>query len=149
MKQIKVNAIKDGTVIDHIAAGKVLKVIGILNLPESDVVMIGMNLASNKIGRKDILKIENKELSQEEVNRIALISPHATMIIIKDYEVVQKHSLELPDYIEKLIICPNPKCVTNIEMIDSKFQIIDEKPAAVRCVYCEKKYGIDEVKVKI
>ncbi|MBN2461393.1 MAG: aspartate carbamoyltransferase regulatory subunit, partial [Candidatus Cloacimonetes bacterium] len=84
MKQIKVNAIKNGTVIDHITAGKVLKVIEILDLAGSDVVMIGMNLPSNKLNKKDILKIENRELSPDEVNSIALIAPKATLIIIQD-----------------------------------------------------------------
>ena len=94
-KKIKVNAFKNGTVIDHIAAGKVLKVIEILNLTGNDSVMMGMNLSSNKIGKKDIIKIENRELSQEEANSIALISPKATLIIIKDFEVVNFTEMEL------------------------------------------------------
>ncbi len=87
MKQIKVNAIKNGTVIDHITAGKIRKVLDILSLDGTDVVMIGMNLSSNKLGKKDIIKIENKELSGSEVNSIALIAPEATLIIIKDFEL--------------------------------------------------------------
>ena len=149
MKQIKVNAIKNGTVIDHIAAGRVLNVIDIIDLHSSDVVMIGMNLPSNKIGKKDILKIENRELSHDEVNSIALIAPSATLIIIQDFNVVEKHKLELPEYIEDLIICPNPKCVTGSEEIKSKFRVINEDTIKVRCHYCEKKYLVDEVKIKI
>ena len=96
IKQIKVNAIKNGTVIDHITSGKVRKVLDILNLEGTDTVMIGMNLSSSKIGRKDIVKIENKELSHDEVNSIALVAPNATLIIINDFEVVKKVSLQIP-----------------------------------------------------
>ena len=149
MKQLKVDAIRNGTVIDHITAGKVLKVADILNLQGMDLVMIGMNLASKKLGKKDILKIENRELSGEEVNSIALIAPNASLIIIKDYNVVKKVHLKIPEYIENLIVCPNPKCITSLEEIKSKFQITSGKPVKVRCVYCEKKYSIDEVKIRI
>lgn len=149
VKTIKVNAIKNGTVIDHIAAGKVLKVIDILNLTGNNSVMIGMNLTSNKIGKKDIVKIENRELSKEEANSIALISPSATLIIINDFEVVKKTSLDMPEYIEEHIICPNPKCITNSEDIPSKYYINNTEPATARCLYCEKKYLVEELKIKI
>ncbi|MDO9578520.1 MAG: aspartate carbamoyltransferase regulatory subunit [Candidatus Cloacimonadales bacterium] len=148
MKQIKVNAIKNGTVIDHITTGKIRKVLDILHLDGTDIVMIGMNLSSKKLGRKDIIKIENKELSELEVNSIALIAPEATLIIIKDFEVVKKSSLKIPEYIEDIISCPNPKCITNEERIISKFKLTNDEPAQVRCIYCEKKYLIDEVKIK-
>lgn len=148
VKQIKVNAIKNGTVIDHITAGRVQKVLEILNLNAPETVMIGMNLQSNKIGKKDIIKIENKVLSQDEVNSIALIAPKATLIIIKDFEVVSKDSLELPERIKNLILCPNPKCITNEENIKSKFRLTEDVPAQVRCLYCEKKYPVEEVKIK-
>lgn len=148
-KIIKVNAIKNGTVIDHIAAGKVLKVIDILNLSGNNSVMIGMNLSSNKIGKKDIIKIENRELSKQEVNSIALIAPKATLIIINNFEVVSKTSLDMPDYIEEHIICSNPKCITNLEEIPSKYYINNSDFATARCVYCEKKYLVEELKIKI
>ncbi len=121
----------------------------IIDLDSNDVVMVGMNLASNKIGKKDILKIENKELSRDEVNSISLIAPNATLIIIKDFNVVKKNKLEMPEFIEDLILCPNPKCVTNMEKIKSKFRIINEKQTKVRCYYCEKKYLVDEIKIRI
>jgi aspartate carbamoyltransferase regulatory subunit len=147
MKQIKVNAIKNGTVIDHITAGKIRKVLDILHLDGTDIVMIGMNLSSNKIGKKDIVKIENKELSETEANSISLIAPEATLIIIKDFEVQKKSHLHIPEYIEDIINCPNPKCITNTEQIMSKFHLTNDEPAQVRCLYCEKKYLIDEVKI--
>ncbi len=149
MKQMKVDAIKNGTVIDHIPAGKALAVADILNLSGSNEVMIGINLNSKKVGKKDLIKIENRELSQEEVNSIALIAPSATLTIIKDFEVIRKYKVEIPESIEGLIKCPNPKCVTNSEDIKTKFMVTDEKPLKVRCCYCEKKYLVDEVKIKI
>ena len=149
VKTIKVNAIKNGTVIDHIAAGKILKVIDILNLTGDNTVMVGMNLTSNKIGKKDIIKIENRELSKQEVNSIALIAPSATLIIINNFEVVSKTSLDMPEYVEEHIICPNPKCITNSEEIPSKYYINIAETATARCLYCEKKYLVEDLKIKI
>ncbi len=149
MKQLKVDAINNGTVIDHIPSGKALAVADILNLSGSNEVMIGINLNSKKVGKKDLIKIENRELSQEEVNSIALIAPSVTLTIIKDFEVIRKAKAEIPESIEGLILCPNPKCITNSEKIKTKFKVTDEKPLQVRCHYCEKKYKIDEVKIRI
>lgn len=111
--------------------------------------MIGMNLESKKLKKKDIIKIENKELSKEEVNSIALVAPKATLIIIKDFEVISKTSLEMPDFIEEHIICPNPKCITNLEDISSKYYVNNSQIATARCVYCEKKYLVDNLKIKL
>ena len=149
MMKLKVDAIKNGTVIDHIKAGKGLQVADILNLQGNNVVMIGINLNSQKIGKKDIIKIENKELSPEEVNSIALIAPNASLIIIKDYQVTQKNTVELPDFIENIIKCPNPKCITNIEQVSSKFYVIKENEPKVRCHYCEKKYNVNDIQIRI
>lgn len=150
-KQLKVDPIKNGTVIDHITAGKALQVADILklNLP-TDEVMIGLNLASKKTTKKDIIKIENRELSADEVNSIALIAPEATYIIIKDYKVVNKTRVTIPEFIEDLVVCPNTKCVTNTEdYISSKFKLTSaNQPAQIRCIYCEKKYSVDELEFK-
>ncbi|MCD6181904.1 MAG: aspartate carbamoyltransferase regulatory subunit [Candidatus Cloacimonetes bacterium] len=147
MKLIKVNAIKNGTVIDHIPAGKVLKVVDLVNLTGENSVMIGMNLTSAKLGRKDIIKIENRVLSADEVNVIAMLAPEASLIIIKDFAVVSKQQLTIPREIDGLIVCPNPKCITNIEGIKSRFTLSSEDKKIVRCAYCEKKYEIDDVEM--
>jgi aspartate carbamoyltransferase regulatory subunit len=147
-KQIKVNAIKNGTVIDHIAAGKVMKVIEILEINGNNSVMMGMNLSSSKIGKKDIIKIENRELSEAEANSIALISPKATLIIIKNFAVVKKVELTMPQTIHELIVCPNPQCITNLEGVKTRFTV-DREQKVVRCGYCEKKYKLDKMKIKI
>lgn len=149
MKQLKVDAIKNGTVIDHIPAGKGMQVADLINISGENIVMIGLSLHSKKVGKKDIIKIENRELSQEEINSIALIAPSATITIIKDFEVIRKATAEIPESIEGLILCPNPKCITNSEIIKTKFKVTDEKPLKVRCCYCEKKYSVEEVKIKI
>ena len=149
MKQLKVDAIRKGTVIDHIPAGKGMQVADLINISGENIVMIGISLHSKKVGKKDIIKIENRELSQEEINSIALIAPSATITIIKDFDVIRKAKAEIPESIEGLILCPNPKCITNSENIRTKFMVTDEKPLQVRCHYCEKKYLVDEIKIRI
>lgn len=149
-KKLKVDPIKNGTVIDHITAGKVLQVAEILNISSTDSeVMIGLNLSSNKMQKKDLIKIENRELSKEEVGSIALISPNATLIYIKNFQVVSKTNIELPQKIKKLVICPNPNCVTNLEQVNSRFELAGTQPVEIRCSYCEKKYFIDQVRFRI
>ena len=146
-EKLKVDPIRKGTVIDHITAGKALQVADILNIGNTDSeIMIGVNLNSQKMGKKDIIKIENRELSKEEANSIALISPTATLIIIEDYEVVKKFGIDIPQKIRQHIICPNSNCITNIEPVRSRFELAGKDPIEVRCSYCEKKYYIDEVK---
>ncbi len=146
-KQLRVDPIKNGTVIDHITAGKALQVAEILNLKQPEnLIMIGINLSSNKMGKKDIIKIENRKLSKDEVNSIALISPNATLTIIDDFKVTSKQKITLPEKINKHLICPNPNCVTNIESVTTKFSVSNHDPVEVRCEYCEKTYRIENVK---
>ncbi|PID87991.1 MAG: aspartate carbamoyltransferase regulatory subunit [Bacteroidia bacterium] len=145
--KLKVDPIKNGTVIDHITVGKALQVVDILNIGESDdEIMIGLNLSSGKMQKKDLIKIENRELSEEEADSIALISPTATLIIINDYQVVKKYKVEIPERVSGHIVCPNPACVTNTEELRTKFDLVQKAPVQVRCVYCEKRYEIDNVK---
>ncbi len=146
-EQLKVDPIKNGTVIDHITAGKALEVAEILNISDTDSeIMIGVNLGSRKMGKKDIIKIENRELSKEEAGSIALISPTATLIIIENYKVIRKFGIHIPEEIHQHIICPNSKCITNNENVKTRFFLAGKNPVEVRCAYCEKKYFIDEVK---
>lgn len=149
MKEMKVDPIKNGTVIDHIAPGQALQVADVLRLGGTQVVMIGVNLSSGKHGRKDIVKIEDRELSKSELNSVALISPNATFSIIKDFEVVRKSKVEMPHEIERLIVCPNPHCVTTIEEVSTRFIVENTDPVTVRCAYCEKTYAVGDVKIRI
>ena len=149
MKQLKVDAIKNGTVIDHIPAGKGMQVADLINIEGKNIALIGISLNSKKGGKKDILKIENRILTSEEISSIALIAPFATIAIIKDFDVIRKIKAEIPESIEGMIVCPNPKCITNSEKIKTKFKVSGKEPLNVRCCYCEKKYSIEEVKIEI
>ncbi|WP_409199703.1 aspartate carbamoyltransferase regulatory subunit [Methanobrevibacter sp. DSM 116169] len=139
---LKIKPIKNGTVIDHISANKSLHVLKILNLPnkEHKNITIAMNVSSNEIERKDILKIENRELESDELDQVALVAPNSTINIIRDYEIVKKDKISLKNEITSIIKCTNPKCITNNvnEPINSKFAIISKSPILARCYYCDK-----------
>ena len=137
--ELKVSAIKDGTVIDHIPAKDLFKVIKILNLESVDnQVTFGTNLDSKKLGKKSIIKVSDKFFQDSEINKIALIAPNANLNIIKNYEVVEKSSVELPQTIKGICKCMNPKCITNSEPMQTKFDVISQCPPALRCFYCGK-----------
>jgi len=140
-KKIKITPIENGTVIDHIRQGQALKVLKILNLINSkidSIVSVAMNVDSH-MGKKDIVKVENMELNNEDLDKISLISPEATVNIIRDYEVVEKHRVRLPDIAKGIVKCKNNTCITNQnEPILSKFEVIGDDPVTLRCKYCER-----------
>ncbi|MCW4005635.1 MAG: aspartate carbamoyltransferase regulatory subunit [Candidatus Bathyarchaeota archaeon] len=138
-REVRVSKIKDGTVIDHIRGGYALDVVRILGVTghEKQVVTIGINVPSKRFGVKDIVKIEGKSLSSQEVNRIALIAPNATINIIKNYEVVDKVEVKLPNAIEDIICCINPMCISNShEPVGTKFYLETQEPLILKCHYC-------------
>ncbi|RLG30712.1 aspartate carbamoyltransferase regulatory subunit [Methanosarcinales archaeon] len=140
MKELRVQPIKQGTVIDHITAGQAVNVLRILKIPKSvnSVVSVAINVKS-KIGRKDIVKVENRELDPHEVDKIALIAPKATINIIRDYEVVEKHRVQLPDELVGIVKCSNPTCISNSnEPVKSRFLVINKDPTQIKCYYCER-----------
>lgn len=147
--ELKIKAIENGTVIDHISANKALHILKILGLPDPETknVTVAMNVSSNEIGRKDILKIENRELDHRELNQIALIAPKATINIIRNFEPVKKDKIQLPDKISSIIKCTNPKCITNNknEPITPVFNVINKYPPVVRCHYCEKLIKTEDI----
>ena len=131
--QLKVSAIKDGTVLDHIPAQSIFQVIDILDLAHS------ANLESKTLGRKGIIKIADRFFEDAELSRIALAAPDATVNVIKDYEVVQKKKIELPETIVGIAKCSNPMCVTNHQSIPTRFStVVDHKKVKLLCHYCEK-----------
>ncbi|MBN2228014.1 MAG: aspartate carbamoyltransferase regulatory subunit [Candidatus Thorarchaeota archaeon] len=138
--KIRIVKIKDGTVIDHIRAGKALEVLKILGITgkEGNVVTLAMNISSSRIDTKDIVKVENRFLDSAEVARIALVAPEATINLIKDSKVIKKTRVELPETITDIMKCPNSRCVTNKERepIHSKYQIVSKKPLQLKCLYC-------------
>jgi len=140
MKELKIPLIKNGTVIDHITAGNAVKVLHILGITKesNSVVSVAMNVKS-KFGRKDIVKVENRELDPSEVDKIALISPKATINIIRDYKVAEKHRVNLSDEITGILCCSNPTCVSNSkEPVKSRFKVISKDPLRIKCYYCER-----------
>ena len=138
-EEMNVAAIRNGTVIDHIQNEATFKVAEILRLAQSDqVVLVGMNLPSGSVGRKGIVKIEERELTPQEVNTIALIAPEATLNIIKDYRVAEKRRVELPERVEGIVRCFNPSCITNCQEVPTRFDVLASSPVSLRCVYCER-----------
>jgi aspartate carbamoyltransferase regulatory subunit len=138
-KELRVSKIKDGTVIDHINGGYALDVVKILGITgrEKRVMTIAINVPSKHVGVKDIVKIEGRALSSREVNRIALVAPHATINIIRDYSVERKLEVKLPRLIEGIIKCVNPGCISNSnEPAEAKFYVQGEEPLLLKCHYC-------------
>ena len=147
MSERKIGTINDGVVIDHIVSGKANEIARILNLNSlGEFVVIANNLESKKTGKKDLIKIENKELSQEELNKIALISKDSTINIIRNSSVFKKYKVEVPDVVENILMCNNPNCISNNEKISSKFYCLDKSKVTLKCHYCEKKQN--EIKIK-
>jgi len=146
--KLKVSAIKDGTVIDHIPATNLFNVISILGLDNiENQITFGTNLESEKLGAKAIIKVSDKFFADDEINKIALIAPHAKLNIIKDYEVIEKKVVEIPETIKGIVTCFNPKCITNHEKIATSFKVIAKEPLAVKCKYCEKITSVDQIKM--
>lgn len=138
-KTLRVSKIRSGTVIDHITSGHALDVIKILGITGmcGGVVTIAMNVPSKKIGKKDVVKIEGRELNPEEVDKIALLAPHATINIIRDYKVVDKKRVKLPKVIRGIIKCSNPACISNSnEPVQPTFYVESEEPLLLKCHYC-------------
>ncbi|WP_214020006.1 aspartate carbamoyltransferase regulatory subunit [Methanoculleus sp.] len=132
-----VSPIRNGTVIDHITAGEALNVLRILGITGStrECLSIATNVESKRMGKKDIVKIENRELRTEEVDRIALLAPQAKINIIRDYKVVEKKGVEIPEVLKGVVRCPNPGCITNTnEPVESTFEVL---PKGLHCLYCD------------
>ena len=143
MRELKITPIKNGTVIDHIGNGlalDVLRIVGVQTLDKDSTVSVALHVRSGKIGWKDIVKVENMELSPRKVNAIALIAPTATISIIRDFKVREKRPVDLPERIVGVLRCPNLNCITNqAEPIESEFEVTRRRPVVLTCVYCERR----------
>ena len=138
-KKLQVSAIKNGTVIDHIPASSLFKVINILGLDKIEKqITFGTNLESKRLGLKAIIKLADIFFVDDDINKIALVAPEAKLNIIKDYKVVEKKIVKVPDSIKGIAKCGNPKCITNHEGIVPKFTVVSKKKVAIKCHYCEK-----------
>ncbi len=141
-RKLQVSAIKEGTVIDHIPASDLFKVIRILNLQKSEnQITFGTNLESKVLGKKSIIKISGKFFKEEELNKIALVASEANLNIIRDYNVVEKRKVAIPDKIVGIAKCVNPKCITNHEEITTRFTVVSKQDVALKCDFCEKITG--------
>jgi aspartate carbamoyltransferase regulatory subunit len=144
--ELQVAALQNGTAIDHIPAEQLFKVVSLLGIEKLKTpVTIGYNLDSKKMGSKGILKISDKFFEEDEINRISLIAPTVNLNIIKDYEVIEKKQVQLPDVIKGIVKCNNPKCITNNEPMKTVFKVIDKQNVTLKCRYCELKIKKEEI----
>lgn len=136
-KELAVAALRNGTVIDHIPSKALFAAVRILGLENmSTNITIGYNLASERLGLKGIIKVADTEFEPAILNRIAIIAPTAVVNIIRDYNVVEKRPVLLPDTLNNIVKCPNPKCITNNEPMDSVFEVVNRRTVDLRCHYC-------------
>ena len=147
-KERLVAAIENGTVIDHIPAEKTYAVVTLLGLQKLQTpVTIGYNYPSKKLGKKGIIKIEDKFFTDEEISRLSVVAPNVVLNVIRDYEVVEKKKVVTPDTLKGIVRCNNPKCVTNNEPMNTIFHVIDKNSGIIKCHYCDKEQVISEVKL--
>ena len=147
-KQLMVAAIKDGTVIDHIPSEKLFAVVNLLHLDRmTSAVTIGYNLESQELGRKSIIKMADKFFNDEELNQLAVICPNLTLCIIRDYEIVEKRTVTLPDELRGIVHCTNPKCITNNEPMKTHFHVHGDDRQALKCHYCNTVITLDKVQL--
>ncbi len=147
--KLKVSAINNGTVIDHIPSENLFKVISILGLQKVKTqITFGANFESEKLGSKAIIKLSDVFFEDDEINKISLIARNAKLNIIRDYEVVEKRVVVVPDEIIGIVKCFNPKCITNNEEITTHFNVISKDPLDLKCRYCEKITHEDQMVIK-
>lgn len=147
-KERLVAAIENGTVIDHIPAQKTYAVATLLGLQKLQTpVTIGYNYPSKKLGKKGIIKIEDKFFTDEEISRLSVVAPNVVLNVIRDYEVVEKKKVVTPDTLKGIVRCNNPKCITNNEPMNTIFHVIDKNNGIIKCHYCDKEQVISEVKL--
>lgn len=149
--KMQVEAICNGYVIDHIPAGQGVKILRLFNLTDTNQrVTVGFNLPANKGTSKDLIKVENTQISKSQANQLALLAPNATVNEIQDFDVINKHKLSLPDEVENVFPCPNSNCITHGEPVNSLFKIRKVKEQiALKCKYCEKTFTKELVTAQV
>ncbi|ALO48820.1 aspartate carbamoyltransferase regulatory subunit [Hoylesella enoeca] len=147
-KERLVAAIENGTVIDHIPAEKTYQVAALLELQNLITpVTIGNNYPSKKVGKKGIIKVSDKFFTDEEISRLSVVAPKIVLNIIRDYEVVEKKTVDTPDELRGIVKCNNPKCITNNEPVSTIFNVVDKEQGILKCHYCDKEQDIDKVEL--
>ena len=147
-QELQVAALQNGTVIDHIPSSKIFEVINLLHLEKvSTSVTIGINLKSKKMGQKSILKIADRFFTDEELNQLSVVTPNVSLAIIRDYEVVEKKEVKMPDELIGIIKCDNHKCITNNEPMKTHFHVLDKEKGILQCRYCNREVTLNIVKL--
>ncbi len=147
--ELLVRRIKEGTVIDHIDEGKGLQVLNALRIDGKDgsLITIALNVPSGKFKKKDIIKVENKFLKDDDTNKLAVIVPNATINIIKNYKLVEKRRVSLPNEVDRIFRCSNPDCITNsTEHIESIMDVIDKEGRVLKCRYCSRVLDVNQLR---
>jgi len=147
--ELIVRRIKEGTVIDHIDEGKGLQVLNALRIDGKDgsLITIALNVPSGKFKKKDIIKVENKFLKDDDTNKLAVIVPNATINIIRNYKLVEKRRVALPNEIDRIFRCSNPDCITNsTEHIESIMDVIDKEGRVLKCRYCSRVLDVNQLR---
>ena len=144
---LRVQPIRNGTVIDHIKPGRGRKILEVLGLSSSGTtISLLMNVPSKKRDRKDIIKVEDRELSENETEKLALLSPNARVNIIRNYAVAEKKKIEIPKVISGTVRCPNDNCISNNERGSSThFKLLNHKSLKIQCIYCGRKIDEDNI----
>ena len=145
---LQVSALCNGTVIDHIPADKLFAVVNLLEIPAmGNNVTIGYNLESKKLGKKGLIKISDRFFTDDEINKISVIAPNVVLNTIRDYNVVEKREVRMPDEIHNLIKCNNLNCITNNEPMATHFYVANRDTHTLKCRYCEKEVNLDDIKL--
>lgn len=148
-KELAVAALRNGTVIDHIPSDALFKAVDLLGLKDLDKsITIGNNLESGQLGKKGIIKVADTEFPEEVISRIAIIAPTAVINTIRNYEVVDKRRVTLPEELTDLVVCNNPKCITRNEPMPTRFHVVGREPVVVKCHYCEHETSGAEILLK-
>lgn len=146
--ELLVAALENGTVIDHIPSELVFTIASLLELEKlGSSVTIGYNLHSNKVGKKGIIKVADKYFSDEEISRLSVVAPNVVLNIIRDFDVVEKKEVVIPDELHGIVRCGNPKCITNNEPMPTHFHVVNKEEGTLKCHYCEKEQNKSEVKL--
>ncbi|MDR0844152.1 MAG: aspartate carbamoyltransferase regulatory subunit [Tannerella sp.] len=148
-RELQVAALENGTAIDHIPPEQLFKVASLLELDKmNNQITIGNNFQSKKMERKGVIKIADKFFKEDEINRIALVAPNVVLNVIRGYQVVEKKRVSLPNRLEGLVKCNNPKCITNNEPMVSRFDVIDLEKVTIKCAYCERRINKEDILIK-
>ena len=146
--ELQVVALKNGTVIDHIPSDKLFTVVSLLGLKNSEsTITIGNNLPSNKLGKKGLIKVADRFFTDEEISRLSVVAPNVKLSIIRDYEVVEKKEVIMPDVVKGIVKCGNPKCITNNEPMTTIFHVLCKENGILKCHYCEKEQNKESIKL--